>query len=155
MFRRPSKTTNLRTVLGKALKAEKLQEALDLYELIEKQRGDEPRWSHRRGDLLQRMGRKADAVLAYERAVDLYAAQGFVARAAAMAKVILAIDPSRGDVLERVDPVAARRLHRQNRSVIVTADEPAAWEARGANDADSEPDYGRAAFDRRSDRTGW
>ena len=31
MFRRPSKTTNLRTVLGKALKAEKLQEALDLY----------------------------------------------------------------------------------------------------------------------------
>ena len=28
MFRRPSKTTNLRTVLGKALKAEKLQEAL-------------------------------------------------------------------------------------------------------------------------------
>ena len=128
MFRRPSKTTNLRTELGKALKAEKLHEALDLYELIEKQHGDEPRWSHRRGDLLQRMGRKADAALAYERAVDLYAAQGFVARAAAMAKVILAIDPSRGDVLERVDPVAARRLHRQNRSVIVTAGEPAAWE---------------------------
>jgi len=128
MFRRPSKRTNLRTELGKALKAEKLHEALDLYELIEKQHGDEPRWSHRRGDLLQRMGRKADAVLAYECAVDLYAAKGFVARAAAMAKVILAIDPSRGDVLERVDPVAARRLHRQNRSVIVTADEPAAWE---------------------------
>jgi CRP-like cAMP-binding protein len=72
------------------------------------------------------MGRKADAALAYERAVDLYAAKGFVARAAAMAKVILAIDPSKGEVLERVDPVAARRLHRENRSVIVTADEPPA-----------------------------
>jgi CRP-like cAMP-binding protein len=72
------------------------------------------------------MGRKSDAVLAYERAVDLYAAKGFVARAAAMAKVILAIDPSRSEVLERVDPVAARRLHRQNRKVIVTADEPPA-----------------------------
>jgi CRP-like cAMP-binding protein len=124
MFKRPSKTTNLRAQLSKALKADRVNEALDLYELIEKQRTDEPRWSHRRGDLLQRMGRKADAVLAYERAVDLYAAKGFVARAAAMAKVILAIDPSKGEVLERVDPEAARRLHRQNRSVIVTADEP-------------------------------
>ncbi len=123
MFRHASKTTNLRAQLSKALKADRVNEALDLYELIEKQRTDEPRWSHRRGDLLQRIGRKADAVLAYERAVDLYAAKGFVARAAAMAKVILAIDPSKGEVLERVDPEAARRLHRQNRSVIVTADE--------------------------------
>ena len=131
MFRRPSKTTNLRAALSKALKEEKLHEALDIYELIEKQKKDEPRWAHRRGDLLQRMGRKADAVLAYERAVDLYAAQGFLARAAAMAKVILAIDPNRGDVLERVDPQAARRLHRQNRDVIVTATEPPAAEDNG------------------------
>ncbi len=123
MFRRASKNTNIRTQLARALKAERLHEALDLYELIEKQAPDEPRWSQRRGDLLQRMGRKADAVVAYERAVDLYAAKGFVARAAAMAKLILAIDPSRGEVLERVDPTAARRLHRQNRAVIVTANE--------------------------------
>jgi Flp pilus assembly protein TadD len=87
MFKRPSKTTHLRAQLSKALKAERINEALDLYELIEKQRADEPRWSHRRGDLLQRIGRKADAVLAYERAVELYAAKGFVARAAAMAKL--------------------------------------------------------------------
>jgi len=46
---------------------------------------------------------EADAVLAYERAVDLYATKGFMARAAAMAKLILAIDPTRGDVLERVN----------------------------------------------------
>jgi CRP-like cAMP-binding protein len=123
MFKRPSKTTNLRDQLGRALKAERLDEALGLYELIQKQVPEEPRWHHRRGDLLQRMGRKADAVLAYERAVDLYAAKGFVARAAAMAKLILAMDPSKGEVLERVDPQAARRLHRENRAVIVTADD--------------------------------
>ena len=91
MRKHPGKPTNFRARLSKALKAERLNEALDLYEQIEKQQADEPRWSHRRGDLLQRMGRKADAVLSYERAVDLYAAKGFVARAAAMAKVILAI----------------------------------------------------------------
>lgn len=127
----PGRPANLRAQLSKALKAERLHEALDLYEKIEKQQAGEPRWSHRRGDLLQRMGRKADAVLSYERAVDLYAAKGFVARAAAMAKVILAIDPSKGEVLERVDPDAARRLHRQSRSVIVTADEPPAPESEG------------------------
>lgn len=123
MFRKPSQPLSLKAQLAKALKAERLHEALDLYELIEKQAPDEPRWSHRRGDLLQRMGRKGDAVLAYERAVDLYAAQGFVARAAAMAKLIVAMDPSKGEVLERVDPTAARRLHRKSRAIIVTADE--------------------------------
>jgi CRP-like cAMP-binding protein len=131
MFRKPSQPTSLKAQLAKALKAERLHEALDLYELIEKQAPNEPRWSHRRGDLLQRMGRKADAVRAYERAVDLYAAQGFVARAAAMAKVILAMDASKGDVLERVDPSAARRLHRQSRALIVTADEAPTTEYEG------------------------
>ena len=123
MFKKPSKKTSLRAQLAKALQTERLHEALDLYELIEKQTPNEPRWSHRKGDLLQRMGRKADAVVAYERAVDLYAEKGFVARAAAMAKLIIAMDPSKGDVLERVDPRAARELHRRNRAVIVTADD--------------------------------
>lgn len=123
MFGKSKEPPSLKARLAKALTAERLEEALDLYELIETEAANEPRWSHRKGDLLQRMGRKADAVVAYERAVDLYAAQGFVARAAAMAKVILAMDPTKGDVLERVDPAAARRLHRQNRAVIVTADE--------------------------------
>lgn len=103
MFRRPSKTTDLRAKLGQALEASRLHEALDLYELIEREKPDEPRWPHRRGDLLQRMGRKADAVRAYERAVGLYATKGFMARAAAMAKLILAIDPTKSDVLERVN----------------------------------------------------
>jgi Flp pilus assembly protein TadD len=95
IFRHPSKTTNLREQLQKALRAKQLEEALHLYALIEQQRPDEPRWPHRRGDLLQRMGRTADAVLAYEHAVELYAAEGFVARAAAMAKVVSAIEPAR------------------------------------------------------------
>jgi Flp pilus assembly protein TadD len=116
MFRRPSKTTNLRAQLSKAFEANRLHEALDLYELIEKEKPDEPRWPHRRGDLLQRIGRKADAVLAYERAVHLYAARGFVARAGAMANLILAIDPTRGEVLERVHPKAAEQASRPLRT---------------------------------------
>ena len=88
--------------LAKAHSSQRVNQALDLYELIENRDPDEPRWSHRKGDLLRRMGRKADAVLAYERAVDLYAAKGFDARAAATAKIMLAIDRSKSDALERV-----------------------------------------------------
>jgi tetratricopeptide (TPR) repeat protein len=117
MRRRDSKTTDLRAQLSKALQTGRVTQALELYELIEKQKPDEPRWPHRKGDLLRRMGRDADAVLAYERAVYLYAARGFDARAAATAKVVLAIDPSKGEVIERVDPEAARRSDRQNRDV--------------------------------------
>jgi Flp pilus assembly protein TadD len=111
MRKRDRKTTDLRAQLSKALQTGRVTKALELYELIEKQKPAEPRWSHRKGDLLRRMGRQVEAVLAYEHAVDLYAARGFDARAAATAKLMLAIDPSKGEVLERVDPEAARRFH--------------------------------------------
>ena len=59
----------------------------------------------------------------YESAVDLYAALGFVARAAAMAKVVMGIDSTRSDVLERLSLDAARKLHRSARGSVVTATE--------------------------------
>jgi tetratricopeptide (TPR) repeat protein len=110
MLRRESKTTDLRSQLTKALHAGRVDDALSLYELIEIRKPNEPRWSHRKGDLLRRMGRKVDAVVAYERAVSLYAAQGFFERATATAKVMLAIDPSKGDVLARLDAESAHAL---------------------------------------------
>jgi predicted RNA polymerase sigma factor len=94
MLQRRSKTMNPRAKLSKALRASHLDEALDIYELIEAQEPHEPRWPHRRGDLLRRMGRVMDAVHAYERAVDLYIAKGFEARAAATESLILAIQLS-------------------------------------------------------------
>jgi tetratricopeptide (TPR) repeat protein len=106
---------DLRAQLTQALEAGQMEQALELYELIEKQKPDEPRWAHRKGDLLRRMGREADAVRAYERAVELYAARGFEARAVATAKVMLAIDPNRGEVLEQIEPEAARRFQQQRR----------------------------------------
>ena len=100
--RRESTTTDLRAELHKALQTGRLRDALSVCELIEKRKPDEPRWARRKADLLYRMGRHTDAVIAYERAVDLYAAKGFDARAIATAKVMLAIDPSKDQVLERL-----------------------------------------------------
>jgi tetratricopeptide (TPR) repeat protein len=88
-----------------------LDHALELYQMIEKRKPDEARWPHRKGELLCRMGRLDEAVVAYERAVHLYAAKGFVERAAATAKVLLAIDPTRTDVLERLEAEAADAFH--------------------------------------------
>jgi CRP-like cAMP-binding protein len=120
---RPKKPNvpKLREQLAAALQKEKFGEALGLYEELGRAEPADPRWPQRHGDLLRRLKQDAAAIKAYEVAVGLYAKQGFVARAAAMAKLILQIDPSRLDVLERVDPDEARRLHRQQRHDVVTA----------------------------------
>jgi tetratricopeptide (TPR) repeat protein len=116
--RRESKTTDLRAELTKALRTGRFAPALDLYELIEKRKPDEPRWPHRKGDLLRRMGREEDAVIAYEHAVHLYSARGFDSRATATAKLVLEIDPSNVKVLEWATSQAARRRERQSRHAI-------------------------------------
>lgn len=115
----------LRASLDKALRKERFTEALDLYAELERAEPDEPRWPHRHGDLLRRLGKERHAIDAYTRAVARYAGRGFVARAAAMAKVILQIDESRIDVLESVDPEAARRMLQEKRKRY-SEDQPAA-----------------------------
>jgi tetratricopeptide (TPR) repeat protein len=112
--RRESSTMDLRAELNKALEQGRMNEALKLYELVEARKPDEPRWSQRKGDLLHRIGRKAEALRAYERAVDLYSAKGFNELATAIARLMLRIDPSRSDVLERVNRVADRGLEQRH-----------------------------------------
>jgi len=116
-----SRSRQLRDKLQKALEKERHGEALRIYEALEFVEPSEPRWPHRKGDLLNRLGRTSAAVSSYETAVDLYAALGFVARAAAMAKVVMGVDPTRTDVLDRVNLDPARRLHRLARQNVVTA----------------------------------
>lgn len=106
------------------------EKALDVYGQLEKAETGEPRWSHRKGDLLLRLKRSPEAIAAYERAVDLYVAQGFAARGAALAKVILGLDKSRKDVLERVDGRAMREL--RDAKQVAPATGPAAAPAAPA-----------------------
>ena len=117
-----SRSRELRDRLQKALLKGRFADALGYYTVLERMEAHEPRWPHRKGDLLKRLGRPDEAADSYERAVDLYAQRGFVARAAALAKVVMAIEPSRVDVLQRVTPEPARKLHRAARPAVVTAD---------------------------------
>lgn len=135
-----SRTAKLRDELQHALRKERFQAALDVYDQLSEAEPTEPRWPHRKGDLLRRLAEHASAVRAFEKAVDLYAAQGFVARAAALAKVILLLDPGRTEILARVDPEAARRLHREARRSTVDEDRTlrAAAKALERNDDDDD-----------------
>jgi CRP-like cAMP-binding protein len=102
----------LKEKLERAVERDRSREALEVLDQLEVAEPDKARWPHRRGDLMRKLGRRADAVQAYERAVSLYAAEGFLARAVALARLVVDLDPSRTDVLDRVDPRAARRLLR-------------------------------------------
>lgn len=113
---RKLKVRDLAVALERALERQKLDEALEHLAALEKAEPAEARWSHRTGDVLRRQGKRNEALTAYERAVDRYAAQGFIARAVAMAKTVLSIDAERVYVLERVDPEAARALRRPPRA---------------------------------------
>jgi len=105
----------LRDDYNAARRKGKTSAALKALQELEALEPEEPRWPHQRGDLLRREGRGAEAADAFEKATDLYAAEGFVARAVAMAKTLLQVDPSRTEVLDRVDPSVARKAHREAR----------------------------------------
>ncbi|MBI4822165.1 MAG: cyclic nucleotide-binding domain-containing protein [Deltaproteobacteria bacterium] len=102
-----------------------IKDAEELVKVLEELASAEPdnsRWPHRQGDTLRKLGDLKRAVVAYEKAVALYTQAGFITRALAMAKTILAIDSSRIDVLERVDPEEARKLRKPERKMIPSAD---------------------------------
>ncbi len=101
---------NLKGRFEAAMLKDRLKEAADLLVQLERAESGNPRWPHRLGDVQRRMGNQPLAIEAYERAVDRYAKTGFLARAVAMAKTITGIDPSRSDVLSRIQQDDARDL---------------------------------------------
>lgn len=110
-------TRALRDRLERALARDRAREALEVLEELERLEPGRARWPHRRGDLARRLGRTAEATSAYERAVSLYVDEGFITRAIALAKLIGELYPERSDVLERLDPEAARKLREEHGGV--------------------------------------
>lgn len=112
----------LRESLDRATRKGRLKEAVAASLELERLEPRSPRWPHKRGDLLRKLGSRPEAVQAYALAAELYMDQGFLPRAIAMAKVILEVDPERTEVLQRLDPSAARALHREARPQAVHVD---------------------------------
>jgi len=100
----------VRSRLDKALEADRADEALQCLAQLRSAEPENARWPHKQGDLLRKQDRIREAVQCYATAVGLYAEQGFLVRAIAMAKAVVVMDPSRIDILARVDPEAAQLL---------------------------------------------
>jgi CRP-like cAMP-binding protein len=119
----------LRKELENALARQKDDDAIELLGELMTADPKSPRWPHKRGDLYRKKNRKKEAVECYTVAAGLYADQGFLARAVAMAKTVVDLDPTQLEVLERIDPEAARKLNRQQRSAVKVSNRPAAHSA--------------------------
>ena len=61
------------------------------------------------GDLLEKMGKRREALEAYRKASDRYAKEGFLIQAIAVNKVILRLDPSRVKIHDQLAELYARR----------------------------------------------
>jgi CRP-like cAMP-binding protein len=111
----------LREKVEAALAKRKDDEAIKLLGELSEADPKAPRWPHKRGELYRKRNRNKEAIECYALAADLYLTQGFLARAVALAKTIIDIDPQRMDVLQRIDPEAARKLHREQRPASISA----------------------------------
>jgi CRP-like cAMP-binding protein len=83
----------LRDQAQKAVDKGKWKKALEAYvelERVEPANGD---WSRRAADAHRRLGQRSDEIVALMRAVERYSQAGFLVKAIAMCKMILAIDP--------------------------------------------------------------
>src|SRR5689334_10210118 len=92
----------LRDTLAWAIEQERWDTALDACRTLEQLEPEEATWPHRAGDLCRRVGRIADAIVAYRRAVDRLSAAGDLVKAIALGKLVLELDPAQGDVQQQL-----------------------------------------------------
>ena len=114
-----------RSKLDKALEGNHHAEAVEALAELRRYEPQNVRWPQKQGDLLRKLGRNAEAVECFEQAVSLYTDQGFIARAVAMAKTVVQLDPARIEILARADPQAAHQRRAAPRPVKRGADRPA------------------------------
>ncbi|HRH00157.1 MAG TPA: hypothetical protein PLR99_28120, partial [Polyangiaceae bacterium] len=94
--------TSLRTDWERAVENNRPEDALTALKGLQRLEPKEPRWPHRAGETLRRLGKHAEAADAFLRAIELYHTQGFEARAEALAKSVLQLNPSKADLIAEI-----------------------------------------------------
>jgi CRP-like cAMP-binding protein len=106
----PKQIEKLREAWEKAVSRDRLKDALAALDGLELLDPKEAKWPQRKGDTLRRLGKTKEAEESFVRAVRCYQAQGFLARAAALAKAVVDLNPERADLLRELDPAPAKKI---------------------------------------------
>ena len=88
------KVQKLKLKADEAYQQMKWKKALELYQEASEQIPNDVRMAQRMGDLLRRLNMKDEAIEQYKKAAKLYSSDGFWAKAIAIHKMILELDPN-------------------------------------------------------------
>ena len=92
----------LREEANAAHAAGKYKRALEAYLELERVEPRDAGWPKRAGETYRRLGKDKEAIVAFERAADRYAQNGFLVQSIAVCKIVLQIDPSNAAALRRL-----------------------------------------------------
>ena len=85
-----------------AARDRKWKKALEHYLALEEAEPQNGMWPQKSGEMSRKLERKDDAIAAYLRAADAYSKAGFLVKAIAVCKLILAIDPTHTSTQEKL-----------------------------------------------------
>src|SRR4030042_1192549 len=101
--------TKLKNDAQKFLAKGKLDKALEAYQELEKHTKGDPKVAHKMAEILQKLGKKTEAIVKYKDAAQAYLDKGFLVQAIALNKVILDIDPQEPEAKARLDELINKR----------------------------------------------
>jgi len=102
-------TRKLKDQAQKAVNKGKHTKALDLYLALEAAEPADGGWARRAANMYQRLGRDQEHLLALQRAADKYGKAGFLVKAIAVCKMILADEPGHVATQEKLAALYAER----------------------------------------------
>ncbi len=138
----------LKEEADKLFRKGKLDKAIEAYKDLEKQSKGDIRVSQKIAEILNKTGKKSEAVSKYKECMEQYLQKGFLIQAIALGKVVIEIDPQDEDAKKKLSELAERRqargksltgLKKEPAPEPSAAPEPAAEEEAPAG---TEPDYG-------------
>ena len=134
---------------AQAFASGRLEEALAGYRRVVEAAPEDLSGRQKVAELLQRLGRKQEAVETYEAVATAWARQGWLLRAIALCKVILQLEPGHGRMQQMLAQLYAKRLAHAPRGASTPAPvaaEPAATRAGGLPNIPLFSQLGREAF---------
>ena len=103
-----SDVRNLKTELTKAIHKGNHKKALGIYLELEKLQPKEGTWPQRAADTYQRLGKLGETIAALLRAATRYTQAGFLLKAIAVCKRVLALEPEHEEARQALDDLCAQ-----------------------------------------------